>query len=96
MYDRIFVDHVNKLPLITKQQLLSGTFSDTEVRVEYLNSKDFQSLAKQLKIMHDLRVSLPLLLFLFVPQKLSMEVVITSIWSMQLNIFLYGCMLEMI
>ena len=57
MYDKEFVTRVHQLPSATFSEVLSGTFNHAEVKLQYQNKKDFESIAKRLKIMSDLRVN---------------------------------------
>lgn len=55
IYDQKFVGGVDELPLVTLQQVLHGTQQAS--KVQYSSDKEFESMAKQLKLMSDLRVS---------------------------------------
>lgn len=57
IYDRDFVGSVNKLPMVTLQQVLQGTVPHEAAKVQYSSDKEFETMAKQLKLMADLRVS---------------------------------------
>ena len=56
IYDLEFVTRVRKLPSATLSEVLDGSSSHSEVKLQYSNKKDFESIAKRLKIMSDLRV----------------------------------------
>ena len=57
MYDVEFVARVQQLPSASLSEVISGTYPHAEVKLQYQNKKDFESVAKRLKIMSDLRVS---------------------------------------
>ena len=57
MYDKEFVARIHQLPSATLSEVFSGTSHHAEVKLQYQNKKDFESIAKRLKIMSDLRVS---------------------------------------
>ena len=57
MYDSEFVNKVHQLPSASLSEVLEGRLSHNEVKLQYLNKKEFESVAKRLKIMSDLRVS---------------------------------------
>ena len=57
VYDKEFVDRVYKLPSATLSEVLDGRVSHTEVKLQYTSKKDFEAMAKRLKIMPDLRVT---------------------------------------
>lgn len=56
VYDKEFVTRVYMLPSATLSEVLDGRVSHAEVKVQYTSKKDFESVAKRLKIMPDLRV----------------------------------------
>lgn len=56
MYDREFVGAVHRLPLGNLQEVIHGTVLHEEVRVQYHSNKEFEAMAKQLKIMSDHKV----------------------------------------
>lgn len=45
------------MPLVSLQQVLQETVPHEAARVQYSSNKEFESMAKQLKLMSDLRVS---------------------------------------
>jgi hypothetical protein len=59
VYDEEFVGGVDQLPKVGLQEVTQGSVAhDTDaVRVEYGSDKEFENMAKQLKLMADLRVS---------------------------------------
>lgn len=57
VYDREFVVRVQRLPTASLSEVVSGASPHAEVKLQYQNKKDFESVAKRLKIMSDLRVS---------------------------------------
>jgi len=59
IYDKEFITGVNQLPLVTIQQVVHGTVPHNAARLQYSSNKEFESMAKQLKLMSDLRVSIP-------------------------------------
>ena len=57
-YDREYLPRVYNAPEVTVQEVLSGARPElTEVRATYVGANSYQTLAKQLKIMSDLKVS---------------------------------------
>lgn len=48
---------IHQLPTASLSEVFSGTAHHSEVKLQYQNKKDFESIAKRLKIMSDLRVS---------------------------------------
>ena len=58
MYDNEFVARVYKLPSASLPEVLDGRASHTEVKLQYTSKKDFEAMAKRLKIMPDLRVTI--------------------------------------
>ena len=57
VYDEEFIGSVNQLPMVKLQQVIEGKVADDGARVEYASNKEFENMAKQLKLMADLRVS---------------------------------------
>ena len=57
LYDQEFVARIHQLPTASLSEVFSGTAHHSEVKLQYQNKKDFESIAKRLKIMSDLRVS---------------------------------------
>ena len=55
-YDRHFVESVYELPLVTINQVISGNLEHEAARVQYSTNKEYEKMAKQLKLMSDLRV----------------------------------------
>lgn len=45
------------MPLVTLQQVLQGTVPHEAAKVQYSSDKEYENMAKQLKLMADLRVS---------------------------------------
>lgn len=58
VYDKEFVARIHQLPSASLSEVFSGTARHSEVKLQYQNRKDFESIAKRLKIMSDLRVSM--------------------------------------
>ena len=52
------MSRIHALPPVTLLEILADRVSQTEVKLQYVNKKDFESIAKRLKIMPDLRVSI--------------------------------------
>ena len=53
------MEHVLSLPVLTTEEVFSNKRTELkEVQVHYLSGKDFTAVAKQLKIMSDLKVLL--------------------------------------
>jgi hypothetical protein len=57
VYDKEFVARVQQLPSASLSDVFGGSSPHAEVKLQYQNKKDFESVAKRLKIMSDLRVS---------------------------------------
>lgn len=57
VYDKEFVARIHGLPTASLSEVFSGVSPHAEVKLVYQNKKDFESIAKRLKIMSDLRVS---------------------------------------
>lgn len=57
IYDQEFVARIQNLPTATISQVFGGSSGHEEVKLQYTNKKHFETMAKQLKIMSDLRVS---------------------------------------
>ena len=57
MYDTEFVARIHKLPSATLSEVLDRRVSHAEVKLQYANNKEFETIAKRLKVMSDLRVS---------------------------------------
>ena len=51
------MSRVLSLPVSSRWDTLNGGGGEGEVRVEYTSGRDFQNVAKQFKIMNDLKVS---------------------------------------
>lgn len=58
VYDKEFVARIHRLPSASLSEVFSGTSHHAEVKLQYQNKKDFESIAKRLKIMSDLRVNM--------------------------------------
>ena len=52
------MSRVLSLSVTSRWDVLSGRAEGGEVRVEYTSGRDFQNVAKQFKIMNDLKVSI--------------------------------------
>lgn len=65
VYDREFVTRIHKLPSATLPEILAGSSSHAEVKLQYLNRKEFESFAKKLKVMSDLRVSNDTVIYMY-------------------------------
>ena len=58
VYESHFIHRVYSLPVVSINDLLYNRRTELkEVRVQYSTNKEYEKLAKQLKLMSDLRVS---------------------------------------
>lgn len=63
-YDKHFVESIYELPLVTVNQVMSAGLEHEAAQVQYSTNKEYESMAKKLKLMSDLRVIYLILLLL--------------------------------
>lgn len=84
-YDQHFVESVYELPLVTVNQVISASLDHEAARVQYSTNKEYENMAKQLKLMSDLRVISFFLIILLPTTDISSNLGWSTTYSLQRN-----------